>query len=419
MAIIILVIQIIHISITLLLGRKLYIYHEECSKKRGVFGSVTQDYLKGFRLIKAFSSERIFIDKFKYQNRLVEIASKLMYDKGIGVQLLNFIANYILIITLFFVGGMEVLNGRLKIGTIIACFELFQTISEPFSNLALQINNVVTANGIFERIYKLIAHEIGDSASGIYDRKLDLKNITSIQLNNVSFSYDNEKVTLDNISYDFTSGKKYAIVGDSGSGKSTLMNLLFGYYDNYKGSIMMNGREFRHYSPEQINKDISIVQQDVFIFDDTLRANLTLGNQFSESLIYDAVERAGLSELVSTHGMDYICGEDGSNLSGGEKQRISIARALLRDSEVIFFDEVTSSLDNRTTMEIEETINSLDKTCIAITHKLNLNVLRKYDEIIVFNEGRLVESGNVEYLIALNQHFYALYTFSKYSKCYK
>ena len=255
------------------------------------------------------------------------------------------------------------------------------------------------------------------------------------------------KIAVDCVSATLKPGV-YGLLGANGAGKTTLMRMLcailgstsgevllngkevtamgadyrnilgylpqdFGYYPNYKGNITINDHELNDYSSEQINKKISIVQQDVFIFDDSLKANLTLGREFTDEQLNSAIQRAGLSEFVYKNGLDYICGEDGNNLSGGEKQRISIARTLLRDSGVIFFDEVTSSLDNCTTIAIEETIKSLDKTCIAITHKLNLNVLRNYDEVLVFKEGKLVESGTVDELIENNQYFYSLYTFSK------
>lgn len=413
LALIILIVQIIPISITLMLGIKLPVYHEEFSAKRGAFSAATQDYLKGFRLIKAFATEKVFINKFSYNNKVVELSGKRVLDKAIGINLINYVANYILIIAMFFIGGLEVLNGKMQVGTIIACFELFQTISQPFTELAMQYNNVRTADGTFERINKLFYSDTIDLQEDIKKNKNLLNEITSIRLNDVSFFYNKEKVTLDNVSYEFINGRKYAIVGDSGSGKTTLMNLLLGYYPNYKGNITINDHELNDYSSEQINKKISIVQQDVFIFDDSLKANLTLGREFTDEQLNSAIQRAGLSEFVYKNGLDYICGEDGNNLSGGEKQRISIARTLLRDSGVIFFDEVTSSLDNCTTIAIEETIKSLDKTCIAITHKLNLNVLRNYDEVLVFKEGKLVESGTVDELIENNQYFYSLYTFSK------
>lgn len=411
----VLVLQVIPVVITLALGRKLPVYEKKCADLRGVFSSETQDYLKGFRPIKTFSSEATFIKKFMFHNFKLEEAAKKMRNKSFTIDIVNDLSMNVMTIMLFLLGGIEVIKGNVSIGTIIACFELFNMVSAPLSGLTATINLIKTSDGIFERIYNLFYVRSSDriDSNKSDNKKIVLSNIRQIELNDITFAYDEKKDVLKNINVSFDANKKYAIVGNSGSGKSTLIKLILGYYPNYSGQIAINGNDLKDVDLESLSKEVSLVQQDVFIFNDTISANITMGASFSKEEVDNALKNSGLSVFIEEHGTDYLCGEDGRNLSGGEKQRISIARALLRDSSIILFDEATSSLDNVTTTEIENTINSLEKICIAITHKLDLSVLRKYDQILVFSDGKIVERGKLDDLIEYKGAFFQLYNSSK------
>ena len=405
LSLLVLMLQIIPVFLTLFLGRKLPEYEKRCAELRGVFGSEIQDYLKGFRLIKTFSSEEIFSKKFMFHNFKLEKSAKKMRNKNITIDIVNNLSTNIMTVLMFFVGGIEVVKGNVQIGTIIACFELFEMISEPLSGITTTINLIRTSDGIFVRIYKLFycSQPISEE-NNLDNEKNAVSTVVKIELKNFSFAYDEDKNVLKNINVLFDNNKKYAIVGNSGSGKSTLIKLILGYYTNYSGEILINGNELRDVDLESLSKEVSLVQQDVFIFNDTISANITMGAEFSKEQIDSVIESSGLSDFVCVHGKDYLCGEDGRNLSGGEKQRISIARALLRNSGVIFFDEATSSLDNATTLE---------KICIAITHKLDLNVLRKYDQILVFSNGEIVERGKLDEIMECKGYFFNLYNSPK------
>ena len=414
MSVIILAIQSIPVGITVLLGIKMPYFEQQISETSAEFASETQDYLKGFRIIKGFSAERIFTEKFMEYNKRASNAYKLLGNKTIGISLVSMIANYGMLIGLFLIGGIESINGKMQIGTVIACSELLTSVSGPFSSISEQINEVKKSRAIFERMDKLF-FQTGRKKKNAQKFKR-LGKVDRIDIQDLSFSYTGEKLALKHINISFEDGKKYAVVGNSGSGKSTLLKLMLGYYEEYSGKIMFNDLELKNIGSGQLNKSISIVQQDVFVFNDTVLSNITLNVKFRQEDIDYAIQNSGLSAFMKDHGEDYNCGEGGKNLSGGEKQRISIARALLKRSGVIFFDEATSALDNITSLEIEQTINSLDSLCIVITHKLNLDVLKKYDEILVFDHGVVAEKGTADELMAKKGAFYKLYTHANKKK---
>ena len=220
-----------------------------------------------------------------------------------------------------------------------------------------------------------------------------------IYFKNVSFGYDDKQKTLEDVTVSFEKGKSYAIVGASGSGKSTLLNLIMGSYTAYDGSITIGGKEVKNILPDSLYDLLSIVQQNVFVFDNTIENNITMFKNFTEEQIRDAVEKSGLKTLVDEKGLEYRCGENGCELSGGEKQRISIARGFLCKSSILLMDEATSALDAATSAAVENTIIRMkDMTRIVVTHKLNPALLSRYDEIVVMNKGRIEGRGSYDRL---------------------
>ena len=210
-------------------------------------------------------------------------------------------------------------------------------------------------------------------------------------------------------------GEKIAIVGMSGSGKSTLLNLLLNFYDVTSGHISIDNQNLQDISSESLYNLMTVVQQDVYIFDDTLSANITLNQPFTEDDIKQAVQQSGLENYILENelGLQTLCGENGSNLSGGEKQRLSIARALIRKTPILLLDEATSSLDNQVTAEIENSILKIrDLTALVVTHKLNEAILKKYDRIIFMKDGIIVEDGPFRDLIDRKGEFYKLFGLS-------
>ena len=231
-----------------------------------------------------------------------------------------------------------------------------------------------------------------------------------ILFDGVDFSYNEDK-TLDNINIKFEKGKTTALVGSSGYGKSTIVNLLFRLWDIDKGKIMVDNIDIKDYNLKSLRKNISIVTQDLLLFDDSILNNLTLGNKnISKEYVKDICNRVDIYNFINElpNGFDTIIGEKGVKLSGGQKQRVAIARALISKSSIVIFDEATSALDNISQKTILENINDLleNKTVIVIAHRLS--TIKNADKIYVIDKGKVIESGSHEELILNESTYYSL-----------
>lgn len=187
-----------------------------------------------------------------------------------------------------------------------------------------------------------------------------------------------------------------------------------GAYDGYGGSISIDGKELREVDPDSLYDLMSLIGQNVFLFDDTIHSNITMFRDFPEELVAEAVKRSGLSELLEQRGTDYRCGENGAGLSGGERQRVSIARCLLRGTPVLLLDEATAALDNQTAFAVTDAILHLDGlTRLVVTHRLDAALMEQYDEIIVLRGGKIQERGDYGTLMEKKGYFYSLYTLTE------
>ena len=252
--------------------------------------------------------------------------------------------------------------------------------------------------------------------SNVREEGLESKNevTTGIVVQNLSFGYEEEKPVLQNVNFTFDAGKSYAIVGSSGSGKSTLLNLLMASHSEYSGSICYDDAELRQISSESLYEMVSVVQQNVFIFNASIRDNITMFSDFPREEVDRAIELSGLSKLIAERGEDYLCGENGSGLSGGEKQRISIARSLLKKSQVLLVDEATAALDAQTAFQVSNAILDLNGlTRIVVTHSLDENLLKRYDCVLTLKNGSITESGSFDELMEKKGYFYSLFTVSQ------
>ena len=253
---------------------------------------------------------------------------------------------------------------------------------------------------------------------GLLDRKPKVEDIEQagelkisageIALNKVCFSYQKERSILKNISFTVNSGQKVAVVGQSGSGKSTLVKLLFRFYDTVQGNITIDNQDIKQVSQKSLRKHIGIVPQDTVLFNDTLFANVQYGNpNASDAQVRKAIEMAHLTEFIASlpKGEQTMVGERGLKLSGGEKQRVAIARTILKDPAILIFDEATSSLDSQSEQAILKAINEVAKnrTSVVIAHRLSTIV--DSDNIIVMNQGEIVEQGSHQELLALSGQY--------------
>ena len=309
-------------------------------------------------------------------------------------------------IGIFFYGAWLAIGGNIPMGTVLIVLNLCNCFNQPIQIVPQYWASRKAALTLIEKLARITKENAGHAGVAIparLERGITLKDVT--------FGYVPDKPVLKELSLTFEPGKKYAIVGSSGSGKSTLLSLLMGSYTDYAGSITVDGQELREVDTDSLYDLMSLIGQNVFLFDDTVRRNLTMFRDFPEDQVETAVKRSGLSELVAQRGEDYRCGENGVNLSGGERQRVSIARALLRGTPVLLLDEATAALDNQTAFEVTDAILHLDGlTRIVVTHRLDEALMEQYDEIIVLKDGRVRETGTYRQLMEKKEFFYSLFT---------
>ena len=389
--------------VSLLVGGKLALHEKNISDENASFMHFIKDNFIGFSTIKVFKSEYKIKELFKRNNdKLEEIKSKKIRT----TVLMDFLQTFTSLLAqfgVFFLGAyLSITTDKMAPSVIILFVQLMNYVMSPLIQVPSIISTRNACLPLFDKMANMIQSE---EESG----KKEITFNECIKLQNVSFAYD-EKQVLNNISYTFEKNKSYAIVGTSGSGKSTLINLLMGRYLNYEGNINYDKQELRELSIDSLYNISSSVEQNVFVFDDTIINNITMYSNFDEQIINQVLAESGLTELVNQKGEDYKCGENGTALSGGEKQRISIARALLKKSQIILMDEATSALDNETSSRIINNVLDIKNTTkIIITHRLDENTLSKYDQILVIKNGQLIENGTFNELINKNGLFKNLY----------
>ena len=368
-----------------------------------------KDILAGFLVIKSFNVKEAIRQDYNYESEKLD---EIYFMKGKSDILTNVISQLsgMIVFLVAFAGGMYlVFDGHTTIGSVTAIVQLVNFVVMPLNEIGMGISKFregqVTLNS-FE-VKDVVELQTGKRKEYFDD---------VISFSNIDFSYPNaEEKIFNNLSLDIQKGEKIVIVGMSGSGKSTLLNLLLRFYDVTSGNISIDNQDLQDISSESLYNLITVVQQDVYIFDDTLSANITLNQPFSEDDIKQAVQQSGLENYILENGLGLqtLCGENGANLSGGQKQRLSIARALIRKTPILLLDEATSSLDNQVTTEIENSILKIrDLTTLVVTHKLNETLLKKYDRILFMKDGDIVEDGSFDDLIYREGEFYKLFKLS-------
>lgn len=368
-----------------------------------------KDILAGFLVIKSFNVKEAIRQDYRNESEKLD---EIYFMKGKFDVLANVISQLsgMIVFLVAFGGGMYlVFNGYTTIGSVTAIVQLVNFVVMPLNEVGMGMSKFREGQATLD------AFEVKDVIE-LQTGKMKEYFDDVISFSNIDFSYPNtEEKIFNNLSLKIKKGEKIAIVGMSGSGKSTLLNLLLRFYDVTSGHISIDNQDIQAISAESLYNLMTIVQQDVYIFDDTLKTNITLNQSFTVEEIKQAVQQSGLESYVleSESGLQTLCGENGSNLSGGQKQRLSIARALIRKTPILLFDEATSSLDNQVTTEIENSILDIqDLTALVVTHKLNENILKKYDRILFMKDGVIVEDGSFGDLIDRRGEFYKLFELS-------
>ena len=395
---------------SILTGNRMVAAEKTVSDKNGSFTAILTDCLSGFSVIKSFQAEREIYKLFAARNRELEDSKFTRERIKTVVGMIGAFAGMIAQLGVFVVGTYLILSGRdLTTGTVMMFVNLMNFMIQPISELPGLLAGRKASLGLIRKLADAL--EANSEAGGTKELR-SLEN--AIVLRDVRFGYDEEKEILHGINATFAAGKAYAIVGASGSGKSTLLNLLMSSSTNYGGEIRLDDEELRDIRPESLYECISVIQQNVFVFNASIRDNVTMFRDFPKEELEEAIDHAHLDELIAKRGEDTLCGENGSGLSGGEKQRISIARSLLRRSSVLLADEATAALDAQTAWQVSNDILDLAGiTRIVVTHSLEEGLLRRYDGILVLKDGRAEEFGTFDELMENRGYFHALFTVSQ------
>jgi len=383
---------------------------KDTRKKMANINAQIENSISGIRVAQSFTNEEFEIEKFNEGNTEFKVsrgtAFKAMGEMTSGI---NFFSN-ILKVCVLGVGGYFYYKQYISLGSLVAFFLYIDIFLQPIRRLMQFTQQFESGMAGFERFIEImnIKPEIAD--------KEDAKNIENVKgnvnFNNVSFSYEDGKNILDNISFQVTAGKTIALVGPSGGGKTTLCHLIPRFYEIQEGNIYIDENELKDITLNSLRKNIGIVQQDVFLFAGSIRDNISYGNgDAADEEIIEAAKKANIHDFILSleDGYDTYVGERGVKLSGGQKQRISIARVFLKNPPILILDEATSALDNETEMKIQKSLEdlSIGRTSIIIAHRLS--TIKHADEIIVISKDGITERGSHEELISVNGHYAKLY----------
>ncbi|MFL1994843.1 ABC transporter ATP-binding protein [Lysinibacillus irui] len=375
------------------------------------FNARVENNVSGIRVVQAFTNEEHEIQRFKVNNERFRMTKLFSYKVMAWNEAISGILTKVLSLFTLFVGAFFVLNGHLTNGDFIAFILLSGILLGPINKINMFIESYPKGMAGFRRYIEFLETE-----PEIADRP-EAKAINEIEgeiiFKDVSFGYTDNYRALQLMNLRVRPGETVALVGPSGAGKSTICSLLPRFYEVNEGSIKIDGIDIRDFKLQSLRSHIGIVQQDVFLFDGTIRENIAYGNlHANEEDIWNAAQRAQLTDVIQTlpEGMDTLIGERGVKLSGGQKQRLSIARMFLKNPEILILDEATSALDTETEQAIQQALNELaiGRTTLVIAHRLA--TIKDADRIVVVTKKGIVEEGTHEQLMERKNAYYGLYT---------
>ena len=401
-------VTLLPLVVSLISGKKLSREEIAVSNRNKSFTATVSDCLNGFSVVKAFRAEKPVTELFSAENAKLENSKFTRNRLQIFISTLGQLAGMIAQVSVFFAGAYLALSGKgITAGTVMIFVNLMNFVVAPVAELP----GLLAARKASRALIDKIARSLEESTSVEVGSELPALE-KAISVKDVSFSYEEGKEVLHDVSFDFEAGKSYAIVGASGSGKSTLLNLIMSGAcgADYSGSISWDGLELKDSSSDSFFDQVSSIDQNVFVFNSSIKDNITMFRDFPEEEVSEAIRRSNLKELIEERGSGYLCGESGKALSGGEKQRISIARSLLKRSSVLVADEITAALDPQTAYKVSSDILDLTGlTRIVVTHSLEERLMRRYDKILVMRDGRIEEQGTFDELMAMKRYFHALF----------
>ena len=384
-------------------------YFKQQADALGALNGFVQENLTGFNVLKLFGREDKSLDDFKeITEDLQKVGFKANFISGLMMPVLNGLSDltYLIVAVL---GGLQVLAGRLTIGNMQAFVQYVWQINQPIQNLTLLAGQLQSAKSSLDRIFQLMDEpDEANDATEVLDGDLT----GQVSFKHVDFQYVADKPLIRDFNLEVSPGEMVAIVGPTGAGKSTIINLLMRFYDVTAGSISVDGHDIRNLSRQDYRKQFGMVLQDAWLFEGTIKENLRFGNlEATDEEIVEAAKAANVDHFIRTlpGGYNMEMNQESSNISLGQKQLLTIARALLADPKILILDEATSSVDTRLELLIQKAMKTLmqGRTSFVIAHRLS--TIQEADKILVLKDGQIIEQGNHESLLADKGFYYDLY----------
>ena len=368
-----------------------------------MFTAGLKDQLSGYDVIRSFQLTDHVSQTFRVNNdrltgakymvdRLTSVSEGVAQMLAMGIQFL-----------IMLVSGYMVLQGNMTAGVLLALIQLSGTFVQPVAVIMQSMSQIQGAKPVIDRVLSL-----GQKQPSAFNGTETPVYHENIELREVSFGYKPEQLVLNEVSLTFEKNKKYAIIGASGSGKSTLIKLLSANHGGYTGRIAIDGKDIRSAQLDELLAKISVIHQNVYMFDESIEENITLHRTFSQEEWVRAITVSGVGLFLPQmeNGTETLVGENGANLSGGQRQRIAVARAIIQKKPILILDEGTSAVDLQTAYDIETALLDIsDLTMLTITHNLNPELLRQYDQIVYIENGQVAAMGDYETLLHNNTQF--------------
>jgi len=383
------------------IGKSLKRKSDRVQKEQGEFLSLLEETIGGIKIIKAFNAENAFVKKFKQSTtRFFDFSNRLLNRQNLASPVSEFLGILVISVLLWYGGKMVLIDQSLNGAIFLSYLGLAYNILTPAKGISKAYYNIKKGDAAAMRVLEILEakDDMEDTADAVEIESFKKE----IKFDDVSFSYEQNPV-LENFSLEIKKGQTVALVGPSGSGKTTLANLLNRFYDIDKGSLTVDGTPINIVKKKSLYLLTGMVTQDSILFNDSVKNNIALGNpKATLEQIKDAAKIANASEFIEKLDQKYdsIIGEGGNKLSGGQKQRLSIARAILKDPDILILDEATSALDAGSEKMVQEALDNLmkNRTSLVIAHRLS--TIQKADLIVVINHGKIIETGTHKQLIA-------------------